>query len=48
MNSVQKVLAGYQSANHEDRIIECKILQKKTNLREKVVFATFYVFYECF
>jgi len=44
MNSVQKVLAGYQSANHEDRIIECKILQKKTNLREKTVIATLFGF----
>jgi len=44
MNSVQKVLAGYQSANHEDRIIEFKILQKKTNVREKGVFATLYDF----
>ena len=38
MNSVQKVLAGYQSANHEDRIIE------KTNIEENVVFATHYDF----
>ena len=38
MNSVQKVLAGYQSANQEYRIIE------KTNIEENVVFATLYDF----
>jgi len=38
MNTVQKVLSGYQSANHEVRIIE------NTNIEENVVFATHYDF----
>ena len=38
INSVQKFIAGYQSANQEYRIIE------KTNIEENVVFATLYDF----
>ena len=48
MNSVQKVLAGYQSANHEDRIIEFKIWQKRPILKKTWYLLHIMIFYECF
>ena len=49
MNSVQKVLAGYQSANHEDRIVEFKIWQKKRPILKNTWYLLhIMIFYECF
>ena len=48
MNSVQKVLAGYQSANHEDRIIEFKIWQKDQYWRKRGICYTLWFFMNVF